>query len=161
MIRARAVFAFAAVLAGCSGNRTTHPSLTPPPSAPKPVEAAPPKPAPEAPPPPPPAAPSPEAEPDSKPVRAAILKQIDLHNGEIRECYDRHAERDPHGGRATLRFVVAPSGEVVSIADDGSTLEKKAVVACISRVIAAQKFPTWNGKAVTIVAPFDFQPNHY
>jgi hypothetical protein len=94
-------------------------------------------------------------------VRSAILKQIDAHNDEIRECYDRHAERDPHGGRVSLRFLVAPSGEVVSMADDGSTVVDKAIVACVSNLVSGQKFASWSGKAVTIVLPIDFEPNHF
>ena len=109
----------------------------------------------------PPSTPSPEAEPDSKPVRVAILKQIEGHFDEVRACYDRSSERSPSGGRASLRFVVAPSGEVVSLADDGSTLEDKAIVACIGKVVSGLKYASWNGKAVTLVLPIDFEPNHY
>ena len=106
-------------------------------------------------------APPPESEADSKPIRAAIMKQIEARFGEVRACYDTHAERSPHGGRASIRFVVAPSGEVVSLADDGSTLEDKSIVACIGKVISSTKFATWNGKAVTLVLPMDFEPNHF
>ena len=96
-----------------------------------------------------------------QPVRAAILKQIEGHFDEVRACYDRNSERSPSGGRASLRFVVAPSGEVVNLADDGSTLEDKSIVACIGKVISSIKYATWNGKAVTLVLPIDFEPNHF
>lgn len=89
------------------------------------------------------------------------MKLIEARFDDMRACYDRHAERSPHGGRASLRFVVAPSGEVVSMADDGSTLEDKSIVACIGAVISGIKFATWNGKAVSMVLPIDFQPNHF
>ena len=121
---------------------------TPPPAAPATSATA-------------PSTPPPEPEPDSKPVRAAILKQLEARFDDMRACYDQHAERSPHGGRASLRFVVAPSGEVVAMADDGSTLEDKSIVACIGKVISTTKFATWNGKAVSLVLPIDFEPNHF
>ena len=108
------------------------------------------------PPPPAPAAGDSDAQRDAA-VRAQIVDEVTNHFHEFRSCYDDGSDKHPGlAGRVSMKFLVAPSGEVVAVDDDGSTLPDPDTIACVKAVFTRIKFSGWNGKAVSVVYPIEF-----
>jgi hypothetical protein len=89
-------------------------------------------------------------------VRKRISTEFDAHSPEFRACYD--SAGNSRRGRVTFRFTVAPSGEVVTLRDEGSSFDDPAVVRCLTRAIGAIRYTPWDGKAVDVVQPMEFAP---
>jgi hypothetical protein len=91
-------------------------------------------------------------------VRVRLLREVEGHYPELTACYDRAREHDGTlQGRITVRFTVAPSGDVVGVTDGGgTTLATREVVSCVQGAFARMKFASWDGKAVTAMLPIDF-----
>jgi outer membrane biosynthesis protein TonB len=91
-------------------------------------------------------------------TRAAVVKSVAEHHPAMRACYDTAARTNGSlAGRVAVEFTVAPSGDVVTLANHGSTLPDKNVVGCVMEIFSKMKFKPFEGKAVTIVYPIDFE----
>ena len=95
---------------------------------------------------------------DAAIVRGRLLQEVEGRYPELTTCFDRGREHDGTlQGRVTVRFTVAPSGDVVGVVDGGgTTLADKGVIACVQGAFTRMKFTPWEGKAVTAMLPIDF-----
>lgn len=78
----------------------------------------------------------------------------------FRGCYHQGLARKPDlQGRVVVDFAIeASTGKVKSVADRGSTLPDKAVIACILEEMKLVRFPAPGGKEVRVVYPLLFVP---
>ena len=95
---------------------------------------------------------------DAALVGARFVGEVEGHYGELTACFDRGRERDAElEGRVSVRLTVAPSGDVVALADGGgTTLPHRGVIGCVQSAFTRMKFSPWEGEAVTAVLPLDF-----
>ena len=93
---------------------------------------------------------------DESAIRDAIVQQINPHYDAIRDCYDNGVRERRKGDQIAVRFVVAPSGDVVSLSEESSSVPERPVVDCVLGVFRRMKFRPWDGKAVTVVHPMEF-----
>lgn len=88
--------------------------------------------------------------------RGRVLKEVEAYYPQMTKCYtDGHDKNAALVGRVTVKFTVAPNGQVVQTADVGSTLPDPAVIACMLGVFSSMKLTPWEGKSVTAVLPID------
>ncbi len=99
-----------------------------------------------------------EREPDDVlAVRTRVNAEVEPHHPELRACYDEGLSRnDKLAGIVQVKLTVAPNGEPVAVADEGSSLTDKDVIACILSRFARMRFTPWEGKAVTLLYPMEF-----
>lgn len=97
-------------------------------------------------------------EQEAVPVRARLLKEVEGHYSELIECYDHGREHNGTlHGRVTVKFTVAPSGEVVGLSDGGgTTMPSSDVIDCVQGAFTRMKFASWEGKPVVAVLPIEF-----
>lgn len=95
---------------------------------------------------------------DAALVGARFAGEIEGHYPELTACFDRGRERDAElAGRVTIRLTVAPSGDVIALADGGgTTLSHRGVVGCVQSTFTRMKFAPWEGDEVTALLPVDF-----
>ncbi|MCC6648625.1 MAG: AgmX/PglI C-terminal domain-containing protein [Polyangiaceae bacterium] len=104
----------------------------------------------------PPSRGEPEAD-DVVKVRSRVNSEVEPHHPELRACYDEGLGRnDKLAGIVQVKFTVAPNGEPVAVADEGSSLSDKDVISCILSRFAKMRFTPWEGKAVTLLYPMEF-----
>jgi hypothetical protein len=109
------------------------------------------------PPPPPPPPGASQEEQDTVAIRAKIVEGVSEHFPEFRACYDSGTNRHPGlAGRVAVRFLVAPSGEVVAVDDDGSTMPDLDTIECVKAVFTRMRFLEWSGKAISVAYPIEF-----
>ena len=99
-----------------------------------------------------------EREPDDVVVvRSRVNKEVEPHHPSLRACYDEGVARNEKlAGIVQVKFTVAPNGEPVQVADEGSSLTDKDVIACILSKFARMRFTPWEGKSVTMLYPMEF-----
>lgn len=100
----------------------------------------------------------PTPEQEASRIRLMLLRQVEDHYPELTECYDRGRDHDGAlSGRVSVRFTVAPSGDVVGLSDGGgTTMVDRTVVSCVQGAFTRMKFKSWDGKAVSAMLPIDF-----
>ncbi len=76
----------------------------------------------------------------------------------IRFCYERALTKNPNlGGKIALRWIIAGSGYVQTVAVTGTTMNNERVENCLVRKVRRWKFPRPRGNGVVIVNyPFFF-----
>jgi hypothetical protein len=73
-------------------------------------------------------------------------------------CYQAGLAKDPSlAGRVSVKSVIAASGAVEQVADAGSTLADKQVVACVVGELGKVTYPAGGG-VLTVVYPIDLAP---
>jgi TonB family protein len=93
-------------------------------------------------------------------VRGALDKEIirrivRRHLNEIRYCHQRHGG---DGGRTTVQFTIAPTGQVVASNVAKSTTGSRAVDRCVARAVGRWLFPKPKGGGIVVVSyPFVFR----
>lgn len=91
-------------------------------------------------------------------LRAALAE----HSPELRACYDDAVERGlTHGGRVSVRFVIAPSGDVPRAAVVEDEVGAPSAACCLTEKVRSWKFrrPERDGP-VWVTYPFDLQLGH-
>ena len=90
-------------------------------------------------------------------VRSRVNKEVEPHHPALRSCYDDGlARNDKLAGIVQVKFTVAPNGEPVQVADEGSSLTDRDVIACMLSKFARMRFTPWEGKSVTLLYPMEF-----
>jgi hypothetical protein len=102
--------------------------------------AAPPR---EAPPEPPPAAQKNELD------RRAVSAALESIRDEVKRCH----EVESFAGSVTVKFVIAPSGQVSKAAAIGSHIRTKTGT-CVARAVLKASFPAFEGTPISITYPF-------
>jgi hypothetical protein len=96
---------------------------------------------------------------------AATSMAIRQHTDQVRACYTRALRANPSlAGRVLVRFIVDPSGRVVSPSSQitpiaGDRAAFSGVAMCIEQVLQAIPLPAPTGGAASVALPFDFTPN--
>ena len=87
----------------------------------------------------------------------AVIKR---NMNQIRYCYQRELPKYPElSGKIVVKFVVAKDGTVSSATTKTSTMNNKAVEACLNSRFLRFKFPEPKGGGIVIVSyPFVFRP---
>ena len=85
--------------------------------------------------------------------RSLIDAVIKSHMNQIRHCYQRQLQRDPSlGGKVTVAFVIAGSGQVASDKVKRSSMEDAAVHSCLVRTFHRMQFPEVKGGGIVQVS---------
>ena len=98
---------------------------------------------------------------DSKVPPSVIQREIRSHNGKFRGCYDSGVARNPKlGGKVVVRFVIDLDGNVTSVFREAATdMPDAGVVDCIMTAYKNLKFPSPEGRAITVIHPIMFSPD--
>jgi TonB family protein len=93
-------------------------------------------------------------------VEEIIRRIVRAHLNEVHYCYKQGLTRDPAlAGTVSVRFDIAPTGEVTRASVSESSLPDEAVAACIAKAVARWTFPKSPGADVTVVTyPFMLEP---
>jgi TonB family protein len=74
---------------------------------------------------------------------------------EVRFCYEKQLNARPDlQGRVTIKFMIAPTGEVRAAAVDSSDLGDPKVEQCIASALRRWVFPAPEGGVVVVSYPF-------
>ncbi len=101
------------------------------------------------------AAPPPEAKPEPPAAekkeldRRAVSAALESIRGDVDGCH----EVEKFAGSVTIKFVVAPSGQVSKAAAIGSHIRTKTGT-CVARAVLKASFPAFEGTPITITYPF-------
>jgi TonB family protein len=89
-----------------------------------------------------------------------IRRIIRRHINEVRFCYEQElAKRPALGGRITVQFTVAPSGQVITSQLRSSTMGDERVESCTVQAVRRWEFPQPPGGGVAVVSyPFVLTP---
>ena len=90
-----------------------------------------------------------------------VIQRIIRQNfGRFRLCYEKGLAKNVNlGGRVTVKFTIDTTGAVSHLADGGSDLSDKDVVACVVQAFGNLSFPTPEGGGTVAVAyPIIFAP---
>lgn len=90
--------------------------------------------------------------------RPDIARVMRRNEARFKYCYERQLQANPNlQGKLTIRFRIAPNGQVAGVGIDSSTLEDSAVESCVSKVTRTLSFPAPRGGGVVEVSyPFIF-----
>lgn len=94
---------------------------------------------------------------DKEVIRRTIRRNIDG----VKACYERGLaqRRTSFGGRVSVQFTIAGTGQVVAAVLQSSTLGAPQVEACIVKTVRGWRFDTPQGGGIVIVTyPFNFTP---
>lgn len=88
--------------------------------------------------------------------RELVRRVVRQHLAEVRFCYQRELERRADlGGRVVARFVISPTGQVVSSGIEQSTLGDGVVESCVAQAVRRWTFPAPVGGGIVVVSyPF-------
>jgi hypothetical protein len=93
-------------------------------------------------------------------AKEAIRGVVATHTPDLRTCYEAAFQQGlSHGGRLTVRFVIAPEGGVsrAAVVDDG--LGSPSAACCFVEKLRAWQFPRpEKGGSVRVTYPVDVQP---
>ena len=90
--------------------------------------------------------------------REVIRRIVQQHRGRVRHCYESALRSSPSlSGRVTIRFTVAPQGNVLSAESIGNSTGDGTLSQCIATVVQRMTFPQADG-TTTISYPFLLQP---
>jgi TonB family protein len=89
-----------------------------------------------------------------------IRRVINRHRNEVLFCYEQELNSRPGlQGRVAIKFIIAPSGEVLNAAVDNSNMGSVKVEQCIAQAVRRWSFPAPDGGGlVTVTYPFVFEP---
>ncbi|MFT5356872.1 MAG: TonB family protein [Polyangiales bacterium] len=83
---------------------------------------------------------------------ALIRRVVRRHQNETRYCYEQALQTRPDlAGRVEARFIIDPSGSVVTASLQSSTVSSSRVEACVLQVVRRMSFPATPGGNVSIV----------
>ena len=88
-----------------------------------------------------------------------IRRIIRRHLNQVRYCYQKELQANPRlAGRVVVKFTIDPSGKVVAVKVQSSTLNNKKVEQCVARAVKNWLFPKPTGGGVVVVSyPFNFK----
>jgi TonB family protein len=108
---------------------------------------------------------APEVLPGSAVVRGSLDKEIirriiRRHINEVKYCYEQELVRKPElGGRVSVQFTIAATGQVVASVLQNSTMGNIRVENCVVQAVRRWEFPKPLGGGIVIVTyPFAFTP---
>jgi TonB family protein len=88
-----------------------------------------------------------------------IRRVVNRHLNEVRFCFEQEPNARSLRGRVQVRFVIAPSGAVQTVAVTSSTITSRRLGNCIMSAVRRWTFPTPEpGQSVVVSYPFDFGP---
>jgi TonB family protein len=103
--------------------------------------------------------------PGSAVVRGSLDKEIirriiRRHINEVKYCYEQELVRKPElGGRVSVQFTIAATGQVVTSVLQNSTMGNLRVENCVVQAVRRWEFPKPLGGGIVIVTyPFAFTP---
>ncbi len=99
--------------------------------------------------PPPEAAPEPPAAEKKELDRRAVSSALESIRDEVKRCH----ELEKFAGTVTVKFVVAPSGQVSKAAAIGSQIRTRTGT-CVARAVLQARFPAFEGTPISITYPF-------
>jgi TonB family protein len=87
-----------------------------------------------------------------------IRRVIRRHINEVRHCYEQRLAQNPSlAGRVGVRFVIGPTGRVISAEVESSTMNDGETEACIAAAVRRWTFPAPDGGGIVAVSyPFVF-----
>jgi TonB family protein len=87
-----------------------------------------------------------------------IRRIIRHHLNELRYCYEIELPKTPDlGGRAEVRFIIGPDGQVASAVIASSTTRSLALDSCVVEAVRRWEFPRpLDGRVVSVQYPFTF-----
>jgi len=102
------------------------------------------------------ASPGPRGSLDKEIIRRVIRRHIN----EVRWCYESELSKDPLlGGRVTVRFTIAASGQISASALESSTMGNARVESCVVQAVRRWEFPKpLGGGVVNVSYPFVLTP---
>jgi len=78
--------------------------------------------------------------------KEVIRRIVQQHRGRIRHCYEAALRTAPElSGRVTVKFVIAPQGNVQSAEPAGNTTGDDTLAQCITAVVKRMSFPQADG----------------
>ena len=81
-------------------------------------------------------------------------------SADLRACYEKGLMNKSNlAGQITVRFLLTPAGQATSVAKESSSLADAEVEQCVIKTIINLSFARFDGNAVTIVYPIEFQPS--
>lgn len=92
-------------------------------------------------------------------ITASDVKRVMAeHNGEVRQCYDKHAKDQPDAtGEVQMDVGVTPAGTVDSVEVEAPGVSGERFPACVDAKVKKWKFPeSEDGTVVTIPYKFYF-----
>jgi TonB family protein len=94
-------------------------------------------------------------EPDMPKLQRYVRRQMP----EVKRCYEAGLQRDDAAsGKLTLRFTIAPGGEVRDVRVAASTFRRREVPACVAEVVRRWRTPFRPAEPVDVEYPFRFAP---
>jgi len=92
--------------------------------------------------------------------KEVIRRIINRHRNEVLFCYEQELNTRPGlQGRVAVKFIIAPSGEVMNAVVDNSNMGSVKVEQCIAQAVRRWSFPAPEGGGlVTVTYPFVFEP---
>ena len=92
---------------------------------------------------------------------AELAERFDVHQNEIKACYERALQKDPTlYGKVAVRWIIDPTGAVPRASLSASTLGNTETEACILRRVRRWRFPPPRGGGVVQVTyPWIFKPS--
>ncbi len=90
--------------------------------------------------------------------REIVRRIVRQHRRELKACYESELQKNRNlSGSLTVKFTIAPSGQVIAAVADGGSLQSPPVASCVTRRIRRWVFPAQNGMGVVVVRyPFNF-----
>ncbi len=89
--------------------------------------------------------------------KAAVLRVIQSHIGEIQYCYEKQLRvQSGLSGRVQLEWTINTDGRVSIVKNKQSTLKSAAAITCMMGKVKTWKFPKPTGGSVIISFPFVF-----
>ena len=94
------------------------------------------------------------------PTRAKIEVALKRVMPRVRQCYERELASNPWlSGEVVARIKAAPSGAVEKVTIERSTLDSKATIGCIVRLLRRLEFPaSSSGQPMRFSVPLAFEP---
>lgn len=74
--------------------------------------------------------------------KAEVVAAVDRKAGQLKQCYALGFDRDPKlAGSLTMKLLVGESGDVLGVADVGSSVGDRSVVRCVARSMRSLALP--------------------
>jgi hypothetical protein len=94
-----------------------------------------------------------------EPDAAKVKKLFERRFAEVKRCYATVLESEPTTrGKFTLRFVIAPGGELREVSVASSTFRRRDVPDCVAATVRRWRTPFRPQEPVAIEYPFRFTP---
>jgi len=87
-----------------------------------------------------------------------IAKTVEARMPALRSIYNKHLKEKPNlNGKITLKFTIAPSGEIISINIMSSATGDSEFDEAIKNAVAKWKWKSIEGGNTTVIIPFNFE----